>query len=280
MTQVIACIDGTSTTTAVCDYAAWASLQLDAPLLFLHVLDKSEYPTDTDMSGNIGLGSRKSLLEDLSELDEKRARLALEQGHSMLEAARERAIEDGVENPLIRQRHDDLINALVELEPKTRLIVMGKHNENLSDHMGSGLENVVRTQHRPILVTPAQYNKPRHVLLAYDGSDTTQKGVNMLSKSPLFRGIDCHVVMIGSESDKANEQLAWAEKTLTEAGFDVTTALLDGEVERVLCDYRKAHNIDMIVMGAYGHSKIRRFIVGSTTTNLLRNSTVPVLLLR
>jgi nucleotide-binding universal stress UspA family protein len=34
------------------------------------------------------------------------------------------------------------------------------------------------------------------------------------------------------------------------------------------------------VMGAYGHSRIRQFIVGSTTTTLLRSSDVPVLILR
>ena len=33
-------------------------------------------------------------------------------------------------------------------------------------------------------------------------------------------------------------------------------------------------------MGAYGHSRIRQWIVGSTTTTLLRLSEVPVLILR
>ncbi len=33
-------------------------------------------------------------------------------------------------------------------------------------------------------------------------------------------------------------------------------------------------------MGAYGHSRIRQFFVGSTTSSLLRTSTTPLLLLR
>ncbi|MBU2284983.1 MAG: universal stress protein, partial [Gammaproteobacteria bacterium] len=37
---------------------------------------------------------------------------------------------------------------------------------------------------------------------------------------------------------------------------------------------------DLLVMGAYGHSRIRQLIVGSTTTALLRTSPVPVLVLR
>ncbi|MBL4609320.1 MAG: universal stress protein, partial [Pseudomonas sp.] len=41
-----------------------------------------------------------------------------------------------------------------------------------------------------------------------------------------------------------------------------------------------AHDIDLLVMGAYGHSRIRQFFVGSTTTNILQKTSRPVLLLR
>jgi nucleotide-binding universal stress UspA family protein len=60
----------------------------------------------------------------------------------------------------------------------------------------------------------------------------------------------------------------------------VTTALHQGEVEQTLCAYRREADIDIIVMGAYGHSVIRRFLVGSTTTAVIRNARIPVLLLR
>lgn len=53
--NVLACIDGSLSSEAVCDYAAWASLQLGAPLTLLHVLDRTAYPGVSDLSGNIGL---------------------------------------------------------------------------------------------------------------------------------------------------------------------------------------------------------------------------------
>ncbi len=276
MNKVIACIDGTSVTPAVCDYAAWASLRLEAPLLILHVLDKSEFPTQPNLSGNIGLGSREALLEELSELDEKRARLALEQGRLMLEAARDRAIADGVAAPQTMQRHGDLVGTLLDLEEEARLWVLGKHDDHLAEHLGSRLESAVRALHRPILVTSVDFTEPKRIMIAFDGSATTKKGVEMVAASPLFRGIECHVVMVGGNRGS----LDWARQKLENAGFDVTASLLTGEVEKVLCDYRRDHAIDMIVMGAYGHSVIRRFLVGSTTTNMIRNARVPVLLLR
>lgn len=280
MSKVIACIDGSSNSPAVCDFAAWSSLRLGAPLTFLHVLDKSEYPVQTNLSGNIGLGSREDLLEELAALDEQRGRLALEQGRLMLEAAQQRAIDDGVASSETLQRHGGLIETLLELEADTRLLVMGKHDENLGEHLGSRLENVVRTMHRPILVATPEFTAPQRIMIAFDGSATTRKCVEMVASSPLFRGLPCHVVMVGADNAEHQAQLDWARHTLEAAGFNVTTALRSGEVERVLCDYRRAENIDLLVMGAYGHSVIRRFLVGSTTTAVIRHATVPVLLLR
>jgi nucleotide-binding universal stress UspA family protein len=283
MSHVIACIDGSSITLAVCDYAAWASRRMDAPLNFLHVLGKSEYPIPADLSGNIGLGSREHLLQELAELDEKRSRVALEQGRLMLDAARARAIADGVPAPTSRQRHGELVDTLIEFEHDIRLLVMGRqgeHGDSAGEHIGSHLENVVRTLHRPILVVPSGYTEPQRILIAFDGSATTRKAVEMVASSPLFRGLPCHVVMVGADKAEAREQLDWARTTLEKAGFEVAASMRSGQVEDVLCAYRTEHAIDLIVMGAYGHSKIREFLVGSTTTKLIRQSKIPLLLLR
>ncbi|KVW99677.1 universal stress protein [Thiobacillus denitrificans] len=283
MTHVIACIDGSSITLAVCDYAAWASRKMDAPLEFLHVLGKSEYPVPADLSGNIGLGSREHLLQELAELDEKRGKLALEQGWLMLNEAKARAMADGVVSPTSRQRHGELVDTLIEFEHDIRLLVMGRqgeHGDSAGEHIGSHLENVVRTLHRPILVIPTDYSEPQRILVAFDDSATTRKAVEMVARSPLFRGLPCHVVMVGADKAEAREQLDWARTTLEESGFEVTASIHAGQVEEVLCGYRTEHAIDLIVMGAYGHSKIREFLVGSTTTQLIRQAKLPLLLLR
>lgn len=283
MTQVVACIDGSRITLAVCDYAAWASRCLEAPLDFLHVLGRAEYPIPADLSGNIGLGSREALLQELATLDEQRSRVALEQGRLMLDAAKARAAADGVPNPTSRQRHGELVDTLIELAGDIRLLVMGRqgeHSDSAGEHIGSHLENVVRTLHRPILVIPSDYTEPQRILVAFDGSATTRKAVEMVARSPLFRGLPCHVVMVGEDRADSRESLDWARTHLETASFDVTAGILPGEVEEVLCAYRAEHAIDLIVMGAYGHSRIREFLIGSTTTKLIRQSRVPLLLLR
>lgn len=282
--KVMACIDGSNSAPIVCDYAAWASLRLAAPLVLLHVLDKSEYPVKQNLSGNIGLGSREALLEELAALDEKRARLAMEQGRLMLEAAQQRAAADGVADAATLQRHGGLVDTLAELEDDIRLLVMGRQGEegdSLGEHIGNHVENVVRTLHRPILLTTrAGFKAPERVMVAFDGSATTRKGIEMIAASALFKGLPCHVVMAGDDSEANRQQLDWAQQTLEHAGFESVISIGQGDVEKVLHDYRQQHDIDLLVMGAYGHSRIRRFLVGSTTTNVLREAAIPLLLLR
>jgi nucleotide-binding universal stress UspA family protein len=75
-------------------------------------------------------------------------------------------------------------------------------------------------------------------------------------------------------------EVSRASQVLTHAGWTVQTAIENGEVEEALSRYVAAHRLQLVVMGAYGHSRIRNLIVGSTTTTMLRSSPVPVLVWR
>ncbi|GAA3528316.1 universal stress protein [Zobellella aerophila] len=282
-TNVMACIDGSGFAGAVCDFASWASLRLDAPLTLIHVLDKAKQPDLADLSGTIGLGTQEHLLEELAGLDEQRARLAKEQGRLMLEAARERAVKDGVNEPTTLQRHGELVDTLVEFEPHTRLLVLGRHGEDSDSafaHLGSHVEQVIRAVHRPVLVTLGEFKAPQHIMLAFDGSATTRKGVEMLAQSPLFKGLSCHLVLVGADTDDNREQLNWAKTTLETAGIHAPARIVAGDVDKVLGQYQQDNHIDLMVMGAYGHSRIRQWLVGSTTTAMIAAAKAPLLVLR
>lgn len=283
MTRVMACIDNSSSSLAVCDYAAWASQRLNAPLTLLHVLDKEKYPAEPDLSGNIGLGSREHLLEQLATLDAQRAKLALEHGQHLLEQARARTLVFGADEPELKQRHGHLIDSLHDLHDGIRLLIIGRGgaDSSRSNHsLGSHIEAVARSLHRPILVTANRYKKPEKVMLAFDASPTAYKTVQMLADSQLCTGLPIHMVMAGSDSQDNRQALEKARSLLVSSGFEVHAQIRPGEVESVLHAYQAEHAIDLLVMGAYGHSRIRQFLVGSTTTTMLRTATMPVLLLR
>jgi len=281
--KVLACVDHSAHAEGVCDYAVWASRRLQAPLEFIHVLDNDHTAKRSDWSGSIGLGSQEALLEELTTLDAKRNSLRMERGRLLLEAAKNRAAGQ-LEYPVdVRFRNGELAASLSEIESEVRLFVIGKLGETSNDqsvHIGANLEQVVRSLHRPILAVPSKFTTPRKIMLAFDASMTTRKGVELVSSSPLFTGIECHVVMVGPSSPASEAQLSWATTILNAGAVPTTSHLIEGDADVSLLEHATKHSIDMIIMGAYGHSRIREFLVGSTTTTILRSSVVPVLLLR
>ncbi|TGN39802.1 universal stress protein [Marinobacter confluentis] len=281
--HVVACIDGSEAALAVCDYSGWASQRMGAPLMLLHVLDEEKYPARTDMTGNIGLGSREQLQEELVSLDQERSKLALKHGHVLLDEAEKRVLASGIDKATKRQRHGELAASLAELEPQSQLFVMGLHGESSAAAgrlVGSQLETVIRSVHRPILMVPDDYVQPRSAMLAFDGSATAFRSIELLSATPVFQGMPLHLVLVGSDTAHHQDQLRRAERLLSDQGSDIHTAIRDGDVEQTLHAYQEAHDIDVLVMGAYGHSRIRQFLVGSTTTRMLETARKPLVILR
>jgi nucleotide-binding universal stress UspA family protein len=282
--RVLACVDQSRFADFVADHAAWAAQRLDAPLEFLHVLDRHpEVAQEADHSGTIGLDTQEHLLSELSGADERRSREAREQGRVFLNRLRERAIAAGVAEPDVRQRHGELEATLVEQERSVRLFVFGRRGESAeatNRDIGRNVERVIRALRKPILAVTDGFRVPERVLVAFDGGALSRRGVELITTSPLFRGLTVHVIMSGAARADGSKQLAWARQTLETAGFDTTATMVPGDVERTVADAVKQHDIHLLVMGAYSHSPLRTLFLGSKTSDLLRSASIPALLIR
>ncbi|MCI5038124.1 MAG: universal stress protein, partial [Donghicola eburneus] len=96
----------------------------------------------------------------------------------------------------------------------------------------------------------------------------------------LFAGLDVTVVTVGSESDSLRADLDSAAATLAAGGHTATTKIVQGSPDHVLGDMTDHEGYDLLVMGAYGHSRIRSMIIGSTTTEMIRSCKVPIVLMK
>lgn len=281
-TNVIACIDGSRYANAVADAAIWASLRLDAPLQLLHVPNKIAPPVPPDLSGAIGLGSQEQLLAHLSELDAKQNKLSSERGRLLLEAAQAHVLKSGIlATPL--QRHGNLVEVLDEFAPSIRLLVLGRHGANSSvdsPHLGHHVEAITRSLSCPILLTKDYFKAPQKVLFAFDGSLSTRDAVTLLASGSLVSELEIHLVLVGENNDHHQEQLNWAQALLQQAGAKVLTRILPGPVDLALHEYQAEFAMDMMVMGAYGHSRLRQLLLGSTTLAMIKQARVPLLILR
>lgn len=281
MKNIIACIDGSPMTLATCEASAWVASKINAPLVLLHALDKTTRPVVSELSGQIGLGSQEELLNELAKLDEARSKVALKHGKQLLEEAAEWVMNKGINHVVQLQRHGSLLESLIDLENELRVLVIGKLGEEQDSNktIGSQLESVIRSIKSHTLVVNAPFSIPTSYLIAFDGSPTSEKLIEKAINTPLLLGLDCHLVMVDDFSEKSAAFEKAAIK-LKNAGLSVHEDILSGSVDDALLNYQKDHQIGMMVMGAYGHSALRQFFLGSNTTKVLIKSEVPLLLIR
>ena len=204
-------------------------------------------------------------------------------GKNMLSAAAERAGEYGVSAVEQKQRHGDLLESLTDLEEEARLVVLGRSGEGHQGSfsaLGSHVEQLIRQLHTPLLIVPKHFSTPKNFMLAYDGRDTADKAVQRIIRSDLLKGLPCHLVTV---RNKVDDQMGRFERTkalLESEGFEVTARYLEGDIYDSLLGYKQQHDIDLMLIGAFAHSKIRQFFLGSNTLRMIESATKPMIVLR
>jgi nucleotide-binding universal stress UspA family protein len=124
---------------------------------------------------------------------------------------------------------------------------------------------------------------PERVLVAWDGSHEAARAVH--DALPLLvraeRGVSLVVVdperLAGRTGDQPGADMA---AHLARHGVRVEVATIPGaglSVADVLLDRATDESADLIVMGGYGHARLREVVLGGTTRKILKQMTVPVL---
>ena len=280
--RIIALVDGSIYSRSVCENAAWIAARLSAPVEVLHVLGRREAGS-SDLSGAIGLGARTESLTELSAIDEARAKLMQRRGRAILDDAEAAIRAAGVTAVSARLRMGDLVEAVSEAETGAGMTVVGKRGEAAdfaAGHLGSNLERIARASRWPVWVAARAFRPVSKVLIAYDGGPSAMKAVDHAARSPLFAGLDVRLLTVGAECVDARRRLDGAQAILRGGGLEARAALVPGQPEAVIAETVERDGIDLLVMGAYGHTRIRSLIIGSTTTEMVRACRIPVLLFR
>lgn len=281
--KIAALIDGSIYSASVCEHAAWISQRTEAPVELIHVLGRRDAPEKRDLSGSIKLGARTALLEELAELDAKRAKLTSHRGRAILEDARAILDKAGINEITTRLRQGDVVEAIGEIEKDARVIMVGKRGEAADfakGHLGSNLERIIRSSTKPVFVASRAFKPIEKVLVAYDGGSSAIRAVDHIARSPLFQGLQIHVVTVGTATAEVKKGLEDAKALLKAAGLETETSVVAGQPETALSKMTEEAQFGMLVMGAYGHTRIRTLIIGSTTTAMIRSCKVPIVLLR
>jgi nucleotide-binding universal stress UspA family protein len=284
MAKLIALVDGSIYTQSVCDHAAWMASRTGAAVELLHVLGRRETTSvPANLSGNITVGALGSLLGELSALDEQRAKLAQKRGRAILDDAKSVMEAAGTAAVTTKLRIGDVVETVTEFEADADMVVVGKRGEAADFaklHLGSNLERVVRSCRRPVFVASRAFKPIESFLVAYDGGTSSMKAVDHIARSELFAGLKCRLLTVGPATEESRKRLDDAQAVLRAGGYAVDAAVLPGQPEAVISHVVESEGIGLLVMGAYGHSRIRSLIIGSTTTEMVRSCKIPVVLFR
>ena len=281
MKRILVCSDGSISAQVCGQYAAWWSGRTGCrvDLLYLTDIRQFEVPLIAVLSGSLGIQPYQDIMRQLQELERQKARVIEQTSRRMFDA-----YDPRVE---LRFHHCTglLVDALAEFEPDVDLILLGKRGERAdfaSEHLGSTMERVIRASHRPCLVTSREFRDIKRVVLAYDGGASCLGAVEFLSSGDVIKGLELHIVFVdeGCRETSAGEPLEEAARAFRSAGMDPVVRVLQGDVEKTIAGYVEKEGMDLLAMGAYGHSRIRHLLIGSTTTDMIRSCHIPVLCFR
>ncbi len=143
------------------------------------------------------------------------------------------------------------------------------------------LTRVLRHSPRPVVAIPGHVQGGQGILVAYDGSLQAARSVqalvasNMASLGPItVVGVHRH----SEETARQNANRAVEYLSRYQPTVQSRIVVTNQGVECVILDEARARGVEMIVMGAYGHSRLVEFFIGSTTTKVMDAAPAPVFL--
>ena len=271
-------IDTSDTSLVAVDYAIELSRSFNSEIIGISIIDikKLAGPFMRDLGTSIGgMVPYGDFQQNVRKFLEDTCTAALDELEGKCDSAGipcTRTIKEGV-----------VSREIVESAKRCDMISMGMAGEHAfwrDALLGSNLESVARQTHKPILVTPEEYKRITKILVAYDGSSFASKALNAGAEIAQQMQLPLTVITVSEDKKSGEGILSQATEILKDYDITLEKALEGGETVDAILGFCKKGSYDLLVIGAYGHSKIRELILGNTTVQLMRKVTCPVLLCR
>ncbi len=255
------------------DYAISIAAAFEA-----HVLGAA-FAFDPVIPGSVMGGIPVEFIETQRTESEKNARAAV----ARFEQAAKRA-GISAETRMLNASVSGAATELGRLARRFDLVVVGQAEGNKNVPVEVVDEGVLFESGRPVIFVPfiqkAEF-KPGRIMLCWDGSRTATRAIAD-SMPILHKAKQIDVVIVAAAKAKDNEipgadlgqhlarhKLKVDVKRITSPDIDVASTILS---------YAADSSTDLIVMGGYGHSRLREFVLGGVTRGILESMTVPVLM--
>jgi nucleotide-binding universal stress UspA family protein len=183
-------------------------------------------------------------------------------------------------------READFTESITEVGRLYDLVVVGQLDPDADTVTPrAAAEDLVLTLGRPVLMIPyaGEFNTFDHVLIAWNGTREAARALHdamfVIERADAVTVIE--VELPGSPEAQPNRATTDVVAALKRRGVEATAepTVTDGTpVADILLSRAADLSADLIVMGAYSHSRLRELVLGGTSRSIFQEMTVPVLM--
>ena len=272
--------DGSANSNTALEYGIYIARKMKASLTGLHVIDVNliQGPMLTDISGAVGMPPYEGFFDAIEKSLEEKADFILKE-------FQERCQKAGVKSE-VKREIGKVSSIIIEEARNADLILMAKKGEHFhlkeGGLIGSVAEAVVRHSGKPVLVTPETFREIESMALAYDGSGPAIKALNLSLQLSQQNVWPLTVLIVTADAKKAADLIDQIEEANQKESHlaDCETITVTGKEADEIIKFIKEGSVELMVMGAYGHNRLRELLLGSTTSYVIHKSPIPVLLVR
>jgi len=277
--RILVGIDGSKSAWVAAEYGIYLSKKMKKPVVGIHIVDIRllETPFIEDLAGALGFSIYADITPKLKEILDER-------GKALLNEFARKCREAGADCSIV-QTFGIVANELVEMADPEDILIVGKtgiHNKFAPLFLGSTSEAVARKSKCPVMITTGNFREIKNILLAFDGREKSIHAAQYLNDFATELGINkIHVITVLEE--KSGEKESHIKELLdnylkVEYDLNILYGYPDEELEKFILENKD--KFQLVTMGAYGESRIKELILGSTTSFIMNKSPIPVLLVK
>jgi len=270
--------DGSDYSKTALEYGVFFAKELDVHITGLCVLDVKiiQGPLFNDISGFIDLSPYQEFTPIIETGLNERADVILEE-------FRQRCHRAGLE-PTVKKVTGLVDETIIEEGKHADWIVLAQRGEHYPltgmGLLGSTSEAVVRKSGKPVMVTPIQFREIKRIGLAYDGSAPAENALTLAAQLSARTQWPLFILLVTDDTAHTEEIHRRISHLFEPYEVERTFSVRKGKEEQEILRFTEEGAMELLIMGAYGHSRLRELILGSTTSFVIRKSTIPVVLIR
>jgi nucleotide-binding universal stress UspA family protein len=269
-------IDGSTYTDAVIKYGRFLSETFGAVLRLLSVVDIRLYDWSvaTNADNFVPIMPPTGFQAESQKMHEEKADHVLEKAGKLFQAS-------GTNFELIKIAGIP-VEEICNYAKKSDMVVMGIRGEYerwSGKLLGDTVESVSRQVSKPVMLVEKEFEPFSRIICGYDGSTQANKALQFAAYMSDIMQAPLQVVTVLDNEEERKAILQEAEQYLTPYGITFQLRHEFGDPDEILVNVTKnTASPSLMIIGSYGHSRIREAIIGSTTVQVMRNAHKPILL--